>query len=272
MIAESRGPATCTSPRGKIGAVPATHEHAERPTEPSGDTGAVVIPAFNEEQRIAATVSAAGQIPHIDLVVVVDDGSSDSTFDAAKAAGAHVVRAPANRGKAAAMELGAATVAHLEGAGGRASRLLLFLDADLEQTASGAAPLLEAVRQGRADVAIATLPAQPGGGHGFVVNLARSGIAEATGWVAEQPLSGQRALTRSAFDASLPLARGFGVEVGMTIDLLRLGFEVLEVEVGLHHRVTGRDLRAQRHRARQYWAVWRALRARGVGPALPIPR
>lgn len=246
-----------------------TRAQAEPPLNASF---AVIIPAFEEEERVGATVGATLELPGVDLVVVVDDGSADGTSRAAEGAGARVVRAPVNRGKAAAMELGAALVADLERAAQAVPRPLLFLDADLEHSASAAAPLLDAVREGGADVAIATLPAQPGGGHGFVVNLARSGIAEATGWRATQPLSGQRALTRAAFDAALPLARGFGVEVGMTIDLLRQGFSVVEVPVELRHRVTGRDLRAQRHRARQYWAVWRALRARGVGPAVPLPR
>lgn len=251
--------------------MPSTPGPAATGATPASDTAAVVIPAFDEERRIAATVRSATTIPHVDLVVVVDDGSRDRTADEAAAAGAHVVRAPENEGKAGAMERGAAAVADLDRRDGR-SRVLLFLDADLEQTAVAAAPLLDAVRAGRADLTIATLPAQPGGGHGFVVNLARAGIAEATGWTATQPLSGQRALTREAFAAATPLAAGFGVEVGMTIDLLRQGLRVLEVPVELRHRVTGRDLRAQRHRARQFWAVWRALRARGVGPRLPIPR
>lgn len=239
------------------------------PTTPP--RAAVIIPAYNEEQRIAATVESAATIAGVDLVIVVDDGSGDRTSDVAAAAGARVARAPRNEGKAAAMERGAAAVADIERKAA-APRILLFLDADLERTASGAAPLLDAVRDGRADVAIATLPAQPGGGHGFVVNLARKGIAEATGWSPQQPLSGQRALTREAFNAALPLARGFGVEVGMTIDLLGSGLRVIEVPIDLRHRVTGTDLRAQRHRARQFWAVWRALRARGVGPLVPIPR
>jgi glycosyltransferase involved in cell wall biosynthesis len=232
---------------------------------------AVVIPAFNEERRIAATVSGAWQIPGVDLVVVVDDGSTDRTAAAAAKAGADVVVAAANGGKAAAMELGADRVAEIGRQQGTSERALLFLDADLEDSASRAAPLLAAL-DGDADVTIATLPAQPGGGRGFVVTLARDGIAEATGFVAQQPLSGQRALTRPAFEAARPLARGFGVEVGMTIDLLRAGHTVVEVPVDLRHRVTGKDWRAQVHRGRQFWAVWRALRARGVGPRLPVPR
>jgi len=235
---------------------------------------AVVIPAFNEQQRIGATVLAAAQIDGVDCVVVVDDGSTDRTAELAMQAGAHVVRAPKNRGKAAAMERGAAQVAALEDAAGLSGRPLLFLDADLESTATAAGVLLPPVLRGQSDMTIAILPRQivAGGGHGFVVRLAQDGIEQATAWRAIQPLSGQRALTRAAFDAALPLASGWGVEVGLTIDLVRKGFRVSEIPTEFHHRVTGTDWRAKRHRARQFWAVWRTLRARGVGPVLPIPR
>ena len=64
---------------------------------------AVVIPAYNEQDRVAATVSAALGLPGVALVVVVDDGSTDATAEVAAAAGATVVRQPANRGKGAAM-------------------------------------------------------------------------------------------------------------------------------------------------------------------------
>jgi hypothetical protein len=245
-----------------------------QPSEPalSPDGASVVIPAYREEARVAATVAAAARIPHVDLVVVVDDGSDDATAEVAEAAGAVVVRAGANAGKAAAMERGADAVAAREQAAGLSPRPLLFLDADLADTALAAAPLLDPVRAGEADMTIATLPAQPGGGRGFVVRLARDGVRQATGWEPSQPLSGQRATTRAAFEAGRPLARGFGVEVGLTIDLLRAGFTVVEVPVDLRHRVTGTDWRAQRHRGRQFWAVWRALRSRGAGPVLPLPR
>ena len=249
--------------------MPAPSDSEPLPSTGSSRRTAVVIPAYNEERRIAATVSGAARIPGVDLVVVVDDGSTDRTAAAATGAGADVVVAPANGGKAAAMELGADRVAAIDGGSG--DHVLLFLDADLEESAARAEPLLAALADG-VDATIATLPAQPGGGRGFVVTLARDGIAEATGFVATQPLSGQRALTRQAFETARPLARGFGVEVGMTIDLLRAGHTVVEVPVDIRHRVTGKDWRAQVHRGRQFWAVWRALRARGVGPRLPIPR
>src|SRR5690625_6235304 len=72
---------------------------------------AVVIPAKDERERIAATVRAARAIPHVDLVVVVDDGSEDDTQDVARSAGAVVIRHSLNRGKASAMETGASVVA-----------------------------------------------------------------------------------------------------------------------------------------------------------------
>jgi glycosyltransferase involved in cell wall biosynthesis len=231
-----------------------------------------VVPAYREEQRIAATVRAALTLPGVDLVVVVDDGSDDGTAASAAGAGADVVRSATNGGKAAAMERGADRVAELERQAGTAPRPLVFLDADLEDSAARAGPLLRPIRSGEADMTVARLPDQPGGGRGFVVRLARAGVLEATGWSPAQPLSGQRALTRAAFEAGRPLAGGWGVEVGLSIDLLRQGFGVAEVEVDLRHRVTGSDWRAQVHRGRQFWGVWRALRRRGVGPRLPLPR
>jgi glycosyltransferase involved in cell wall biosynthesis len=233
------------------------------------DAVAVVIPAKDEAGRVSATVRAARLIPAVDLVVVVDDGSGDSTANIAAAAGALVVRHSGNRGKAAALESGAEAVRVLEQREGRADpRVLLFLDADLANSATAAAVLAGPVFAGEVDMAIGVLPPQrqPGGGHGFVVRLARDGVRAATGWCPGQPLSGQRCLTRAAFDAAVPLAHGFGVEVGLSIDLLRKGFRVREIEADLHHRVTGRDWRAQLHRARQYADVVRALATRRVVP------
>jgi hypothetical protein len=110
------------------------------------------------------------------------------------------------------------------------------------------------------------------GGQGFVVALSGSGIMRATGWRPAQPLNGQRCLTRAAFEAATPLARGWGAETGLTIDLLRKGMRVVEVEVPLEHRATGRDWRSQLHRARQFADVARALASRQPGTRAPGSR
>ena len=234
-------------------------------------TVAAVIPAKDEADRIAATVRAVRGIPGVDLVVVVDDGSSDGTAEIARAAGAEVVRHARNRGKAAAMTTGAGYVARHEGVEGRVGgsdgrRPLLFVDGDLEGTAANLGVLVPPVLEGRADMTIATLPPQKtaGGGHGFVVRLARKGIEDLTGFVPQQPLSGMRCISRPAFDAASPLARGWGVEVGLTVDVLMAGLRVEEVPCELHHRVSGADWRGQVHRAKQYRDVALALARRRV--------
>lgn len=64
----------------------------------------VVIPAFNEEQRITKTIEAVR--PYADAIVVVDDGSSDRTCLVAKEAGAIVIRHMINCGPGAATQTG----------------------------------------------------------------------------------------------------------------------------------------------------------------------
>jgi hypothetical protein len=229
----------------------------------SGDV-AVVIPARDEEDRIQATVTAAAGIVGVALVIVVDDGSSDATAAAAQRAGAVVTRHGRNRGKGAAMETGAEAARVVDQREHRDQpRHLLFLDADLADTAAHAGPLIDPVLAGKADMTIAVFSTTVKlGGHGLVVGLSGAGIQRATGWRPAQPLNGQRCLTRAALEAARPLAHGWGAETGLTIDLLRQGFRITEVEVDLAHRATGTGLRAQLHRAHQLADVARALAVR----------
>ena len=222
---------------------------------------AVVIPAYNEAERIGLTVSAALTLPGVDHVVVASDGSTDATVQVALAAGATVWRTARNQGKAAAMEAGAAAVRAIDRRDpGDGPRHLLFLDADVGATAAAAGALIEPVAAGAADMTVAVFATRVKlGGHGLVVRLSGAGIARATGWRPAQPLNGQRCLTRAAFAAARPLARGFGVETAMTIDLKRKGLRIAEVEVDMAHRATGGDLASQLHRARQLVDVTSAL-------------
>ncbi|MDW3217980.1 MAG: glycosyltransferase [Acidimicrobiales bacterium] len=106
----------------------------------------VVVPAYQEEGRIAATIERIRQ-ELADLhragdleIVVVDDGSSDGTAAAARAAGAdRVVEQPENRGKGAAVRAG---VAVADG------RVVAFTDADLAYAPHQLLALLDAVEGG----------------------------------------------------------------------------------------------------------------------------
>lgn len=222
-----------------------------------------VVPAKDEEPRLAATLAGLKQLPAVGAIVVVDDGSTDRTAHVAEwAGGVEVVRHDRNRGKAAALTSGAARAQEL-----LPGAALLFADADLGSSASGLGPIITPVLTGRADMTIAVLPPQPGAaGLGVVVRSATAGITRLTGWEPTQPLSGQRCLTREALLDAMPLARGWGVEVGLTIDVIRAGRQVLEVPCEVHHRATGADLPAQLHRARQLADVSLALAERSGVP------
>lgn len=202
-----------------------------------------MIAARDEEATIARTVQAISRAGPAE-VVVVDDGSSDGTAAEALSAGATVLRIPRSIGKGGAME-------------GALRRLppadvWLFADADLAGSAEALRALVDVVKDGRADLAVGLLPPQEGGGLGTVRRAATTAIRWLSGFEAQQPLSGQRAITADCLAAVRPLAGGFGVETAMTIDAVRAGFRVVEVPVpGLTHRATGRTLKGFAHRGRQ---------------------
>jgi Glycosyl transferase family 2 len=194
----------------------------------------VLVAARDEEKRIGATVETLRRAFPEAEVIVADDGSRDGTARVAEAAGARVVRLP-RRGKGQALAL-----AEQAAPAGR----LLLCDADL---VGDLRPLLEA----DGDLAIAVFAERQGGGFGLVKRTARELIRLAAGREVREPLSGQRALSARARERCFPTAAGFGVDARMTVDALRAGLAVEEVELPLRHRATGRDLQGFAHRARQ---------------------
>jgi hypothetical protein len=140
----------------------------------------------------------------------------------------------------------------------------LLVDADVGETAGEARALLEAVTSDRLEVAIGRLPPQAGGGFGMIKRMAGALIRALSGFQADEPLSGQRALTAKALAAARPLAGGFGVETAMTIDLARLGFRVGEIDVAMRHRATGRGISGFSHRGRQGMDILRAVLPRAL--------
>ena len=194
----------------------------------------VLVAARDEERSIGTTVAALRSAFAEAEVLVADDGSRDATADAAERAGARVVRLP-RLGKGQAL-----TLAEREAGPGP----LLLCDADLEGELG---PLVE----DGADLAVAAFRERQGGGLGIAKRAARELIQLCSGYEAREPLSGQRALSPAARAACFPLAPGFGCEVRMTIDAVRAGLRVEELELPLRHRATGRDLGGFLHRGRQ---------------------
>ncbi len=106
----------------------------------------VVIPAYNESACIAQVAREVREAyPN---VVVVDDGSSDNTAEAAKAGATYVLRHPINRGQGAALQTGI-TFALQRGA----SHVVTF-DADGQHRVEDIAALLAPLRAGEAEIAL----------------------------------------------------------------------------------------------------------------------
>ncbi|MEI7759315.1 MAG: glycosyltransferase [Thermoleophilia bacterium] len=216
----------------------------------------ILVAARDEEEQIGKTIEALRtRFPGAE-VVVADDGSRDRTSEVAETAGARVISL-GRRGKGQAL-----TLAEKEIGPGD----LLLCDADLVGDLRG-------LTETGADLTIAVFGKQAGGGIGLAKRAARSLIVLRCGFSAREPLSGQRFLSARARAAVFPLAMGFGVETRMTIDAVRSGLTVEEVELDLEHRVTGRNVRGFAHRGRQLVELVLACGPQGVnhrGLRLPL--
>jgi glycosyltransferase involved in cell wall biosynthesis len=211
---------------------------------------AVIVAARDEAEEIGRTLAAlAAAFPGAALWVA-DDGSRDATAEIARASGARVTGGPRPVGKGGAMTL-AATQALVSGEDPAGSGVFLLCDGDLAESAARLGPLCEAVADGRADIAVASFQRSVGGGFGLALGFAAWAIRRRCGLSTRAPISGQRALSRATMERVLPLARGYGMEIGMTIDAVRAGGRLLEVELDLSHRATGRTAAGFLHRGRQ---------------------
>jgi hypothetical protein len=83
-----------------------------------------------------------------------------------------------------------------------------------------------------------------------------------TGKELEATLSGQRIFKREVLEKFDEIPFGYGVEVGMTIDILNYGYRVVEVLVNMTHNETGRNLKGFIHRGKQFYHIKRVLRTK----------
>lgn len=107
----------------------------------------VVVPVYNEATVIASVV--AGLRLHFTTVVCVDDGSSDASSEAARAAGAVVVRHATNLGQGAALQTGITyAVRHTS------ARWVVTFDADGQHHALDAVRMVDTARRDDVDVVL----------------------------------------------------------------------------------------------------------------------
>lgn len=224
----------------------------------------VIVTAYNEADCIVATLAALASAFPQARVLLADDGSTDATARLAAEHGARVVRSERRVGKGEAATLAAREAlsdARARSGGGEA--IFVLCDGDLGASAAKLAALAQAVQRGEADLAVAAFSRRVGGGFGLALGFARWAIHRRCGLWTSAPISGQRALSERALGQVLPFARGFGMELGMTIDAVRAGERVRELELDLSHRASGRTVAGFVHRARQLADFVRAYLARG---------
>lgn len=211
------------------------------------DSLAVIIAARNEADRVGETVAALRRTFPAAAIWVADDASTDGTAEVAMAAGAQVVSRGRPHGKGGNVTAAAEAALSVE----PGARLVLLCDGDLGASAGRLVPLVEAVERGECDLAVAAFSRRVGGGFGLALGFARWAIRRLCGAETEAPISGQRAMLAETLRASLPLAAGFGMEIGMTVDAVRGGYRLGEYELDLEHRATGRTFAGFRHRGVQ---------------------
>ena len=220
----------------------------------------MIVAAHDEAERVGATLEALREAFPRGRLVVADDASTDGTPDVALAHGAELVGRHRPHGKGANVTAAAHSVLGL--ADEPDPPTFLLCDADLGASARHLVSLVEAVERRKCDLAVAAFRHRRGGGFGIVLGFARWAIRRRCGYLAEAPISGQRAMRAAVLRSLVPFAAGYGMETAMTIDAVQAGYRLCEIELDLDHRATGRTPAGFLHRARQLRDIARAYLAR----------
>jgi len=206
-------------------------------SEVSGDV-TVVIPALDEATSLPLVL---GDLPAVGHVIVVDNGSSDSTAKVAGECGATVVTEP-QRGYGAACLRGLAVIRELIETGEAAPRIVVFLDADYSDHPELLPDLVAPIRAGEADFVLGSrllgkresgaMPPQSLFGNRLACWLMR--LLFGTRYTDLGPF---RAIDYQSL-CQLDMAdRDFGWTIEMQIKAQRAGLRTIEVPVPYRRRV-----------------------------------
>ena len=229
------------------------------------------MPAYNEEASVADCVRRApAAVLGCEVeVVVVDDGSADTTAEQARCAGADVISLPANQGLGAAVRVGLAAAVD------RGATAVAFCDADGEYAPEELAVLVGPILAGEADYVAGSRfegrieVMKPHRRFGNVV------LTTALSLVAGRRISdgqtGYRAFSRRAA-ADAEIIHDFNYAQVLTLDLLDKGYRYLEVPISYRFRTTGESfIKLGRYLRHVVPGVWRELTVGRSGPRPSVP-
>lgn len=220
-----------------------------------------VVPALNEGHRIAEKVILRVPREHVDDVLVVDDGSTDDTTEAAREAGALVISHPVNRGVGAGIRSG------IEYARREGYDVVVVLNAAGKFDPIAAGDLVEPIRQGRADLVQGSRYVRGGDVHSMPVyrHLATRFYSRTMGALVRRRISdgtsGIRAFLLSLCDD--PRIRldqrwldAYELEPYLLWKALELGYRVVEVPIEVRYPAT--DYSRMRS-VGDWWRIFRPL-------------
>jgi glycosyltransferase involved in cell wall biosynthesis len=199
--------------------------------KPKAEKVVIIIPAYNEERFIGSVVLKARH--HARIVIVIDDGSTDSTAAIAAEAGALVVRHSINQGKGVAISSGFKQARQYD------PEVVVMLDADGQHLPEEIEKVTEPILSGQADIVIGSrylentsiVPRHRILGHWVFNWLTRL----SSGVLATDSQSGYRAFSRAAVDKIDFHSTGFAVESEMQFIAREFGLRVVEVPITIRY-------------------------------------
>jgi glycosyltransferase involved in cell wall biosynthesis len=187
---------------------------------------AAVIAAFNEAATIARVVG--GVAPHVERVIVVDDGSADATAERARTAGADVIVHPANKGKGHAVRAGLERVL-----AGDFTHVLL-LDGDMQHLPEEAPALLAEAERTGAEIVVGERrfdPTRTPPGRYHANRIGSRVLSWFVGVPVRDTQCGFRVFRVDALRRVPLSARGYEIETEMLVKVTRRGGRVASVPV-----------------------------------------
>jgi glycosyltransferase involved in cell wall biosynthesis len=205
-------------------------------TPERGHSVSVVIPAKNEVGAIADVVSAILRVVAVAEIIVVDDGSTDGTGQAAEAAGARVITHRYSMGNGAAIKSGA-----------RAARgdVIVFMDGDGQHRPEDIPRLLKHIEDGY-DLVVGARQSgsQASMGRGFANKFYNLLASYMTGQRVADLTSGFRAVKAAKFREFIYLLpNGFSYPTTSTMAFFRAGYAVRYEPIDAASRVGKSHLR-----------------------------
>ncbi|NLJ41186.1 MAG: glycosyltransferase family 2 protein [Clostridiales bacterium] len=204
---------------------------------------AAIIPAYNEEKNIGTVLSILTAIEEITEIIVINDGSTDSTSHIARSHGVKVVDLERNQGKSIAMYQG---IIHTK------APIILFLDADLiGLTSQHVNNMIYPIINGYAEMTLG------------IFNSGRS-LTDLAHKITPF-LTGQRALFRWILNDLKPedWLTGYGIEMAITRLAKRSDLRVVEILLEeTTHAMKEEKLglvRGMASRAKMYWEIMKQL-------------